>query len=836
MIRGLSNAESKKLLAEHGINSIEEKYEKNVILWFLGQFKDVLSILLFVAAGLSFFISNLIDALLILTIVIINAIFKMYQEVKAEKAISALKHLTITTARVIREGKEMELDSSFLVPGDIVKIEEGGKIPADGKILESINLEINEASLTGESMLVHKDVNESVFMGTIVLKGRGIMQITGTGMNTEFGQIARSLSKIDRTTTPFQRKLNGLLRLIGLVGVVIAFFVIGISLIQGASYLSSAILAIALAVAILPEGLPAVTTITLALGVKEMAKRNAIVRRLESIESIGSVTLIATDKTGTLTNNDMRVSELFIDNKIYTEGNFPDINNKTFSKLITNAVLCSTASLISTHDGKNWEVLGDPTEGALLLLAQQVGINPELQRKEWTILKEVPFDSLSKTMSVMVKNKDSKEITFLKGAPETVFDRCEKVIVNGKEELLTNEKKKHLQEVFNDWTEKGLRVLAFSYSSSPEVFIGMVAMQDSLRPEAKGAVEKAHKAGIKVIMITGDNEKTAESVGIGVGIISNGDFILTGNQIEKLTDEELLEKLPKTKIFARTNPLQKSRIVSLYQRLGEIIAVTGDGVNDAVALKQADVGVAMGKIGTDVARETSDIIIMDDNFATIVIAIEEGRHIVRNLKNAIKYQLSTNMSEGLALIFGLVFGISNLFFAVQILYVNLIGDGIPALALAFSPRENHLMDRRPDKKMQLIKKFDLIYILSVAFMATIIIVGSYFIFRIWGEALGRTAAFSVLAIIQSFVFVDLWLSHRPAHRNIKDLLSPLFLLAFIFPIMTQFLITQIPFLAHIFRIETVSIFFFLMFIAVSAFMLAGVWAIKKLISPLLCLQ
>lgn len=830
MIRGLSNAESKKLLAEYGTNSIEEKYDRNVALWFLGQFKDTLSILLFVAAGLSFFISNLIDALLILTIVIINAIFKLYQEVKAEKAISTLKHLTITTARVIREGKEMELDSRFLVPGDIVKIEEGGKIPADGKILESINLEINEASLTGESMLIYKGVNESVFMGTIVLKGRAIMQITGTGMNTEFGQIARSLSSIDRTATPFQRKLNGLLRLIGLLGVVIAFFVIGISLIQGASYLSSVILAIALAVAILPEGLPAVTTITLALGVKEMAKRNTIVRRLESIESIGSVTLIATDKTGTLTNNDMRVSELFIDNKIYTEDNFPDINNQTFSKLITNAVLCSTASLISTKDGKSWEVLGDPTEGALLLLAQRVGVNPELQRKEWTILKEVPFDSLSKTMSVIVKSKDSKEMTFLKGAPETVFDRCEKIIINGKEELLTNEKKKHLQEVFNNWTEKGLRVLAFSYSGSPEVFIGMVAMQDSLRPEAKGAVEKAHKAGIKVIMITGDNEKTAESVGVGVGIISNGDFILTGNQIEKLTDEELLEKLPKIKIFARTNPLQKSRIVSLYQRLGEVIAVTGDGVNDVVALKQADVGVAMGKIGTDVARETSDIIIMDDNFATIVIAIEEGRHIVRNLKNAVKYQLSTNMSEGLALILGLTLGISNLFFAVQILYVNLISDGIPALALAFSPRENHLMDRHPDKKMQLIKKFDLIYILLVAFMATIIIVGSYFVFRIWGETLGKTAAFSVLAIIQSFVFVDLWLSHRSVHKNIKDLLSPLFLLAFILPIMTQFFITQIPAFAHVFKIETVPVLFFFMFIAVSAVMLVGVGAIKKLIA------
>lgn len=825
-IKGLSTSEAQRLLKVHGLNTLVEDRRKNIIILFLSQFKDLLSILLLIAAGLSFFISNVIDAALILAIIVLNAIFKIYQESKAEEALVALKKIAITTTRVLRDGKEIEIDSRYLVPGDIIKIEEGGKIPADAKVLEAISLEINEASLTGEAMPVFKNVNDGVYMGTIVLKGRAVMQITETGMKTKFGEIAGSLSKIDKTSTPLQRKLKDLLRIVGIAGIFISLIVLALSFFQGSGYLPAIILAISLAVAVVPEGLPAVTTITLALGVREMAKRKAIVRRLEAIEAIGSITLIATDKTGTLTTNEMRVKELFIDRKIYEEHNFPGIDNLSFHKLITDGILCSTASLLYVHDSGTWDILGDPTEGSLLLMAQQKGVSPEALRKEWKIVKEMPFDSITKTMSVTVKKDNHNEITFTKGAPEPVIEKCEKITIVGKEEVFSHEKKEEVKRVFEQWTKKGLRVLAFSYDN---VFLGMVAIHDPPRPEVKEAVQKAYRAGIKVVMITGDNERTAETIGVAVGIIKEGDLIMTGNQIEESTDEELLEKLPKVKAFARTNPIHKSRIVSLYQKLGEIVAVTGDGVNDAIALKQADVGVSMGKVGTDVARETSDIVIMDDNFATIVKAVEEGRNIVRNLKNSVKYQLSTNASEGLSLIIGIMLGIPNLFIAVQLLYINLIGDGIPALALAFSPKEGHLMEKLPEKKLKLLKSFDQLYIVFVAFMATGIILGSYFMFRTFGEGLGKTAAFSALAMIQSFVFIDLWLSHRPLRNHLRQLISPLFILAFMLPIFNQFWITKVPFLANIFKVETVSNSIFMQFLMISAIAIFGVGIIKKIV-------
>ena len=480
-------------------------------------------------------------------------------------------------------------------------------------------------------------------------------------------------------------------------------------------------------------------------------------------------------------------------------------------------------------------------------MAQKQGLNIEEIRKEWQLIDEKPFDSVTKMMSVVVRRRlssyeDSLQYVFSKGAPESIINICK----------LTNDEKKKIKKQVDRWAEQGLRVLAFGYKQiesdkirqsqiqskktdsirlnpiiSDFIFLGMVAIHDAPRPEVRDAVLKAKNAGIKVVMITGDNEKTAEAIGVSSGLIKFGDEILTGFQLEEYNDDELLKILPRVKIFARTNPFQKHRIVSLYQRLGEIVAVTGDGVNDAIALKQADVGVAMGLVGTDVARETADMVVTDDNFATIITAIEEGRNIINSIKNAIKYLLSCNVSEAIALIIGLILGLPTLFYPIQLLYINLVTDGLPALILAFAPRDAGLMSITPEKEMVLLKNKDQSYIGAVGIVGAILVITSYFIFA--GQKLGGTAAFSVLTIIQSFVFIDLWLSHRHIHENVRHLFSPLFILAFIIPLIFQFIILSHPFSAGIFKILPVSTLIYFEFVGLSILVLTGIFIVKKMI-------
>ncbi|MBI2641283.1 cation-translocating P-type ATPase, partial [Candidatus Roizmanbacteria bacterium] len=727
-------------------------------------------------------------------------------------------------------------------PGDVIFIEEGLKIPADSEIHEGRNLEFNEASLTGESLPVEKKNGDKIYMGTIVTKGRGFARVQATGMNTQFGKIATHISLIEEGKTPLQRKLESLTKTIGIVGIILSLVVFLLSLAQGSTYFPSFLLAISLAVAVVPEGLPAVMTITLAIGVKEMAKKRAIIRKLSAIEALGSVTLIATDKTGTLTTNQMKVKEIFVDNKLYTEEKPPSLTNHPFSKMLLDGILCSSASLVINRGQQ--DLLGDPTEGALLYLSHRLGLMPEMVRKEWDIIDEEPFDSITKRMSVLVVRKGlsigrfSQRYVFSKGAPESILEISDKILIGQEEKPLTSAKVKEIESTMELWAKKGLRVLAFAYTHGKKaekldaknlVFLGIVAIHDPPRPEVLEAIKKTHDAGIKVVMITGDNELTAKAIGISVGLIKDRDEIITGSEIDKFTDELLFEKLSTVKVFARTTPFHKARIVRLYQQQGDVVAVTGDGVNDAVALKQADVGVAMGLIGTDVARETADMVITDDNFATIVNAIEEGRNIVKNLKNAIKYLLSCNVTEAFSLIVGLLLGIPNLFYAIQLLYINLITDGIPALALAFSPREENSMRRPPAKELELLSLFGKKYIFSVGILATIIVLASYFIFAD-GEVFRRTAAFSVLALIQSFIFIDLWLSHHPLHRHFKKLFSAVFFVAFSVPFITQYFILKIPSLAQSFKIETVSTTTYFSFVFIAFFILVGIKGVKKMIT------
>ena len=868
-MKGLTSHQVSQYLTQYGLNVITEQKKKSFFLKFFEQFNNFLTILLIGAAVLSFFLGETLDGGLIIGIVILNGLFGLYQEAKAEESLKVLKNMTVTKVRVIRDEKEIEIDSKYLVPGDLVYLEEGVKVPADGKVEKSINLEINESALTGESFPVVKAEKEEVFSGTIVAKGRGYVIITKIGDNTKFGQIAHNLSSIEDGATPLQKKLADLTKFIGIGGIVISLIVFVVSLLEGTGYFPAFLLSVSLAVAVVPEGLPAVMTITLAIGMKKMAGKKAIVRKLSAIEALGSITLIATDKTGTLTTNKMQVKEIFVENNVFGVGaDFISARSKgrlqesPLQLLTLNGILCSTASLVYIHDHGSWDVLGDPTEGALLFLAQEKGLNIEEVRKEWKLIDEKPFDSVTKMMSVAVQgltlNKRDKVrpyITFSKGAPESILNVCQ----------MTEEEKKKVKKQVDKWAREGLRVLAFSYKQiksdeirrsqmksdkisktnsissnsiqfhpiksdyiqSDSVFLGMVAIHDAPRPEVKEAIAKAKRAGIKVVMITGDNEKTAEAIGVFSGLIKDGDEILTGSQIEEHSDEELMEILPRVKIFARTNPFQKHRIVSLYQKLGEIVAVTGDGVNDAIALKQADVGVAMGLVGTDVARETADMVITDDNFATIVTAVEEGRNIINSIKNAIKYLLACNVSEAVALLIGLILGLPTLFYPIQLLYINLVTDGLPALILAFSPRDPNLMSITPEKEMVLLKGKDQSYIGAVGTVGAIIVTASYFIFS--GQKLGGTAVFSVLTLIQSFVFIDLWLSHRHIRENIKHLFSPLFLLAFILPLIFQYIILSHPISASIFRINPVTNLLYFEFIGLSMLVLTGIFFVKKVI-------
>lgn len=827
MNKGLTSQQAQQLLQEHGENIIKGRKNNTLYKKLFEQLANFLNVLLFSAAMLSLFTGEYIDGALIIFLIVLNALFGVYQENKAEEAVAMLTKLTIANVRVIRDGQEVEIDSKYLVPGDIFLIEEGVKVPADAKLLEVRNLEINEAALTGESIPVVKAHRDEIFMGTIISKGRGMAEVTDTGMKTKFGKIAAELSSLEESKTPLQIKLEQVTEIIGLVGIIISIIVFALSSFQGQGYLASFLLAISLAVAVVPEGLPAVMTITLAMGVKEMAKKKAIVRKMAAIEALGNVTLIATDKTGTLTTNKMEVKEVWVNEKTFAFDSLPEVKG-TFEKLLFNGVYCSTASLVYIHDHGSYDILGDPTEGALLLLAKKVNIDIDLLKKEVIILDEWGFDSVTKRMSVKIKQKDGS-IIYTKGAPESILDICSKIEINGKVQDLTLEKKQEINKVLDLWAQKGLRILGFSYGDKSHdkdnVFVGLTAIHDPPRPEAKESLKQAAEAGIRVVMITGDNEKTAEAIATSIGLIEEGSIILRGEQVEKYTDEELTELLPNVRIFARTTPFHKSRIVSLYQKMGEIVVVTGDGVNDAIALKQADVGIAMGKVGTDVARETADMVITDDNFATIVNAVSEGRNIVKNLKNSIKYLLAGNLTEALAILFGLLLGLPPILIPLQILYINLLSDGIPALALAFSPRDENAMKQQPQKKLQLLNTKDVIYIFSVGFFAATIVMISYYLFG-YNERERQTLAFVIIAIIQAFIFVDMWLSQRSIYKHYRSFISKVFILAFTLPILCQLLIVRVPFLNSIFEVKKMSYEDFALYLVVSASILIPINIVK----------
>ena len=837
--KGLLSQKAVDLLKQYGYNEISDVKQFTLIKSIIGQFDNVLILLLIAAGGVSFFVGERLDSLFIFLIVILNAFFGLYQEFKAEKALSYLKKLTITTIRVIRNGKEEQIDSRFLVPGDLIYIEEGAKIPADCQIVESRNLEINEASLTGESLPVIKNIhdknNNKLFMGTVVAKGRGYVQVLTTGNHTKFGTIAKTLSTIKETKTPLQKKLESFTKQIGIIGILASSVVFILSFIQDKNLIESFIFAVSLAVAAVPEGLPAVMTITLAIGVEQMAKKKAIVRKLNAIEALGSITVIATDKTGTLTANQMRVKKIFVENNVYDITNSPLLSNHPFSKIILNGILCSTATLVTKVDhGKDFDIIGDATEGALLLMAHKVGMISEIVRKKWKVTDERPFDPVTKRMTVVVEHEKEKFI-FTKGAPESILSISSQILIGNKPIPLNSHQISRIESEFERFARQGLRMIAFSYKEDNnsgleknQIFLGFVGIADPVREEVLEAVKKTQEAGIKVIMITGDNPLTAEAIGIETGIIKEGEDIMTGQQLDDYSDEELMPILAKIKIFARTSPVHKYRLIKLLQKQGEIVAVTGDGVNDVLALKQADVGVAMGITGTDVAKETAHMIITDDNFATLVGAVEEGRNIFNHIKNAIKYLLACNIGEVIYVIAAVIFQLP-IVTALQLLYINLVTDGLPAMALAFSPNNSNIMREKPRRVMTILGKHDFKYIFLVGVATAVLAFASFLPSVIFSQPkIAVTLVFTSIIIIQQFILVDIWLSHKSILTHFSLLKKPIFILGFFFPFILHPFIIYHQFFQNAFSVTSLSFWYIILSILISLFIFIPLELFKKI--------
>lgn len=770
--KGLSREEAKTRLEKYGKNAIEKESKINPVKIFLSQFADFLILILIAAAAISYFMSflpgeegHIVDTILIGVILLANAIIGFIQEYRAEKGILALKKLSAPKARVVRNGVEQEIDSENIVPGDILVLEQGDKVTADARLIEQANLETDESALTGESLPVAKDTSvlkekiplaerkNIVFMNTIVTRGRAKAVVVETGMNTEVGKIAEQIVGVSKKPTPFQIELDRLGKKIGIgILIIIAMVAVIQALLIGGSLPNIFLTAVSLAVAAVPEGLPAIVTLALTIGVRKMSKKNALARKLPVAESLGSVNVICTDKTGTLTENIMTVRKAFFSEKEFeitgegysTQGEFYSKGKKVkadeLAQLLKCGVLCNDATIGADEHGKK-KYLGDPTEIALLVSAEKAGFDIRIEKEKIHRTNEIPFSSERKMMTVVCNNK-GKKIAYSKGAPEIIIEKCSFALVNGKKIRLSAKEKKKILDKNSELGKQALRVLAFAFKelSGKEnekeieknmVFLGMQGMIDPPRKGVREAIEDCRKAGIKVIMVTGDNINTAKAIGRELGFSTKNS--LSGIEIDSLLDKELEEALKETEIFARVSPTHKVKILESLQDAGKIVAMTGDGVNDAPALKLADVGVSMGIRGTDVAKETSDLILLDDNFITIRDAVAEGRGIFDNIRKFVNYLLSSNLAEVLVVfIFTLLalrfsFGEGAIILsAAQLLWINLLTDGLPAVALGLDPKAEYIMKRKPRKKSEGVIDARMVYsIVAIGIAMTVVILAVF---------------------------------------------------------------------------------------------------------------
>ncbi len=786
---GLTEKEAQRRLRRCGDNKLESKDRRSLLASFLLQFKDFMVLVLLGATVISYLLGETLDAIAIIIIVILNAVLGFTQEYRAERSLEALKTLSPPGATIIRGGKFLQLPAAALVPGDLVLLETGNRVPADVRLVETLNLEVDEAALTGESVPVEKraswigeadcplgDRCNMAFMGTTVTKGRGRGLVVATGMQTEIGQIAGMIQGTEEDLTPLQKRLKGLGRWLIVLCLVIVAAVVGTGIVRGYSIYQMFMIGVTLAVAAIPEGLPAVVTIALAVGVQRMSRRRAIIRRLPAVETLGCTTVICSDKTGTLTQNQMTVTRLWLahgtltitgggyrpEGEISLQGHpVSPKEDRVLQLSLEVCLLCNNSHL--QPRGGTWEVIGDPTEGALLSLAMKGGLDRAQLEKEQPVLAEIPFDSYRKLMTVIVGDHSRRALT--KGALEMVLPRCSRILTNQGLRPLTPGERERILRANDHLTGQGLRVLALAYrdvepGTSPRqveekmVFLGLVGMIDPPRPEVKEALQVASGAGIRTVMITGDHYRTAAAVGKELGLLAGEGEILTGAELDRLTDGKLSQLVERTTVYARVTPQHKLRIVRALKARGHVVAMTGDGINDAPAVKEADIGIAMGKTGTDVTKEASAMVLVDDNYATIVAAVEEGREIYENIRKFIRYLLSCNVGEVLTMFGATLLGLPLPLIPMQILWMNLVTDGLPAIALGVDPGDQDIMRRppRPTKEGIFAQGLHLkILVRGVLFALCALLVFSLSLNWRGGDLdKARTIAFSTLVMAQLF--------------------------------------------------------------------------------------
>ncbi len=837
---GLSEEEARQRLEKYGVNELKQREKISPFQILIRQFTSSIVFILLAALVISLLIGEKLDAIVISTIVVLNGVFGFVQEFKAEKAIEALRKLTALKATVVRDGKEMETDSRELVPGDITLLETGSKVPADARLINIAAFQVDEASLTGESVPSNKttgpldnnilvnDQENMVFMGTIVTKGRAKAVVTGTGMDTEIGRIADMVQEADEKLSPLQVKLKKFGKWLGFVTIGICVVVFGVGVLR--EYLTTDLFetsfavemflaSVALAVAAIPEGLPAIVTISLAFGVRRMAKRNALIRKLPAVETLGCTNIICSDKTGTLTKNEMTVREIYFNNRLievtgdgYTpEGSFmqtkssasfvrgggEEVDISSLELLFRSSILCNDSRL---NHNERWEIFGDPTEGALLVSAGKAGFKKSEMEDRFPRIDEIPFDSERKCMTT-IHRVNEENTAYIKGAPDVILNHCKYISINGQVKDITGEDRKKILDVNHKMASKALRVLGFAYKSLDEkytpkseiveknlIFIGLQAMIDPPREEVRESIIKCRTAGISTVVITGDHKLTAIAITKELGLFKEGDKALSGEELDKLSDDELDKIVESIVICARVSPEHKVRILNALKKRGHVVAMTGDGVNDAPALKNSDIGVAMGITGTDVAKEASDMVLTDDNFASIVNAVEEGRGIYNTIKQFIQYTLSSNLGEILVVFLAILIGWPLPLIAIQILWVNLLTDGLPGLALGLDPFDKDIMKNPPRKRDEKIISRDVIN--NILIVGLVMGTGTLLMFYGYGveTVKAKSIAFTTLVMFQLFNV----LTYRAKDFKIDIRTSKYLIASVVISLLMQFAVLYTP--------------------------------------------
>lgn len=835
--KGLTDRQIAQRIKSYGSNLLPDRKKVNVWQLFIDQFRDFMIIVLMLATLISGLMGEVEDAITIVAIIILNAFLGFFQEFRAERSLQALKELTAPEARVLRNDQILSIKARDLVPGDIVFLKAGDQIPADGRVVESHNLEVDESLLTGESLPVEKETDplakstpvadrkNMVYMGTVITQGRGKMLITSTALATEMGKIANLLTHLEERTTPLQNRLSYLGKWLVWLCLFACGAVVVVGVIRGESLYQMVFAGVSLAVAAIPEGLPAIVTLSLAIGVQKMIKRQAIVRKLPAVETLGCATVICSDKTGTLTQNRMAVR------RVYTMNRQIDFQRKAQDSDLQLAlqigVYCNNANLVEEKKklfkrptDQALEVIGDPTEGALLLAGIQAGIRKQ-DLDQYQFVAEVPFTSKRKQMSVIVKEGSVVKL-LTKGAPDVLIDQCTKFQSGQQVKSLNHQLKRKIIRQNEQMANDALRVLAVAYRKIPSdrlstkdyakfetelTFVGLIGMIDPPRAEAKAAIASCRRAGIKPIMVTGDHRNTAEAIARELGLLHKGDLVVTGADLNKLNDREFFSQIDQISVYARVSPEDKLRIVQGFKAQGQIVAMTGDGVNDAPAVKEADIGIAMGQRGTDVTRESSALILADDNFATIVAAVEEGRNIYNNIRKFIRYLLSCNIGEILTIFLGIVFGLPLPLLPIQILWVNLVTDGLPALSLGVDPGDKDVMERPPRDPEESIFSHGLkTKIIIQGTLIGLSTLGAFVLGLYWqggSLAVARTMALTTLVMAQ-LIFVFACRSERHSLWQIKPFSNRWMVLAVLFSSLMQLAVIYIPLLQNVFQTTTLN--------------------------------